>query len=120
MHREGLSDARLGGRPGRARRGRGAQEAVQKVHAERRQVCSGGRRALSECFWGGSEASPGRFRSGPGGPRRIQKNVVQVAPSRRMGPAFCHALYRRRFLMPRGGPPGGLAGAPKDFQKNVV
>ena len=69
---------------------------------------------------GRSEARRGQIRVDPWWPRRIQKNVVQVASGRRTCPAFCPALYRGRFLMPQGGPRGVFPAGPKDFQKSVV
>ena len=69
---------------------------------------------------GRSGALPGRFWGDPWWPPENPKNVVQTAPNRRACPALRPALYRGRFLMPPMGPPEGLAGAPKDFQKNVV
>ena len=76
-------------------------------------MCPDGRRARS----GWSGASPGCFWSGPWWPRRIQKNVVQTDPGRRACPAFCPALYRRRFLMPQGGLRGVSRGPPGAFKK---
>ena len=117
MHRGGLSDARAGGRAGGARRGRGAQEATRRVHAERRQVCSGGRRALSGCFWGGRGRVRGASGVTPGGPGESKKTWCRWPPAAVWAPPSAPHYIGGGFSCLRGAPRGVSREPPRIFKK---